>query len=47
MISIDSAVITNKGDSPTINCINGLKIEVIKYKPNPIIRINVLTCERR
>lgn len=29
-ISIDSAIMTNKEDSPTINCIIGLKMDVIK-----------------
>ena len=45
IMSIASAIITNKGNSPIMNCINGLKIEVIKYNPNPIIRMKVLTVQ--
>jgi len=41
--SIDSAIITNSDDSPTMIWVNGLIIDDIKYNPNPIIRIKVLT----
>ena len=46
-MSADSAIMINNEFSPKTNCITGLKIDVIKYKPNPIISINVFTCERR
>jgi len=37
--SIDSAIIMNNGEFPTIIWVIGLIIDDIKYNPNPIIRI--------
>ena len=45
--SIVSAKMRNIDDGPIIYWINGLIIDEIKYKLNPIVRMNVLTCERR